>query len=128
MTDQAAGAVPHLAAAVLHAVVPRLAAEAASGAALRLFEAAVAAAVVVAEAGAARALRPAALAAAGVLGLAGFVALWAAAGAVVLARAAVPGQGAAAVREVSGALRPSEEAVPAAWAALQPARPVRQPR
>jgi hypothetical protein len=117
-----------LAAAVLHAVVPRLAAEAASGAALRLFEAAVAAAVVVAEAGAARALRPAALVARGVLGLAGFVALWAAAGAAVLARAAVPGPGPAAVRVALGGRQPSEEAEPAAWAALQPARPVQAPR
>ena len=85
-------------------------------------------AAVVVAAEAARALRPAALVAAGVLGLAGFVALWAAAGAAVLARAAVPGQGPAAVREVLGGLQPSEEAVLAAWAALQPARPVRQPR
>jgi len=78
-------------------------------------------------AGAARALRPAALVARGVLGLAGFVALWAAAGAAVLARAAVPGPGPAAVREVSGARQPPAGAVVAAWAALQPARPVRQP-
>jgi hypothetical protein len=115
-----------LAAAVLCAAAPRLAAEAASGAALRLFEAAVAAVVVAAEA--ARALRPAALVAAGVLGLAGFVALWAAAGAAVPVRAAVPGPGPEAAREVLGGRQPSEEAEPAAWAALQPARPVRAPR
>ena len=83
--------------------------------------------VVVVAAAAARALRPAALVAAGVLGLAGFVALWVAAGAAVPARAAVPGQGPAVVREVLGVRQPSEEAEPAAWAALQPARPVRQP-
>jgi hypothetical protein len=84
---------------------------------------------VVAEEGAeaARALRPAALEAAGVLGLAGFVALWAAAGVAVLARAAVPGLGPAAVREVSGARQPPVVAVVAAWAAQQPARPVRRP-
>jgi hypothetical protein len=105
-----------------------LAVEAASGAAPRLFEAAVAA-VVVAAAEAARALRPAALVAAGVLGLAGFVALWAAAGAAVLARAAVPGPGPAAVREVLGAQQPPVAVAPAAvWAALQPAHPVQAPR
>jgi hypothetical protein len=119
--------VPHWAAAVPRAVAPRLAVEAASGAAPRLFEAAVAA-VVVAAAEAARALRPAALVAAGVSGLAGFVALWAAAGAAVLARAAVPGPGPAAVRVALGGRQPSEEAEPAAWAALQPARPVQAPR
>jgi hypothetical protein len=85
------------------------------------------AAVVVAAAEAARALRPAALVAAAVLGLAGFVALWAAAGAAVLARAAVPGPGPEAVREVLGARRPPAGAVVAAWAALQPARPVQPP-
>ena len=84
--------------------------------------------VVAAAAEAARALRPAALVARAVLGLAGFVALWAAAGAAVLARAAVPGPRPAAVREVSGARQPPAEAVVAAWAAQQPARPVRQPR
>jgi hypothetical protein len=116
-----------LAAAVPHAAAPRLAAEAESGAVPGPFGAA---AVVVAEVGAARALRPAALVARGVSGLAGFVALWAAAGAAVLARAAVPGPGPAAVREVSGARQPLAGAVVAlvaAWAALQPARPVRQP-
>ena len=81
--------------------------------------------VVVAEAGAARALRPAALVAEGVSGLAGFVALWAAAGAAVLARVAVPGPGPVAAREVLAERQPSEEAEPAAWAVLQPARPVR---
>jgi hypothetical protein len=86
------------------------------------------AAVVVAAAEATRALRPAALAAEAVLGLAGFVALWAAAGAAVLARAAVPGPGPAAVRVALGGRQPSEGAEPVAWAALQPARPVRQPR
>ncbi|MCA3341587.1 MAG: hypothetical protein ING24_03985 [Roseomonas sp.] len=82
---------------------------------------------VVAAAEAARALRPAAWEAAAVLGLAGFVALWAAAGVAVLARAAGPGLGPAAVREVSGARQPPAEAVVAAWAAQQPARPVRRP-
>ena len=57
--------------------------------------------------------------------MAGFVALWAAAGAAVLARAAVLVPGPAAVREVLAERQPSEEAEPAAWAALQPARPVR---
>jgi len=84
--------------------------------------------VVVAAAAAARAPRPAALAAPGVLGLVGFVVLWAAAAAAVPARAAVPGPGPVAAREVSGARQPSEEAEPAAWAALQPARPVQAPR
>jgi hypothetical protein len=79
--------------------------EAAWGAAPRLFEAAVAAVVAAAEE-AARALRPAALVAPGVLGLAGFVALWAAAGAAVPARAAVLVPGPAAVREVLGARQP----------------------
>jgi hypothetical protein len=79
---------------------------------------------VVAAAEAALALRPAALVARGVSGLAGFVALWAAAGAEVLVRAAVPGLGPAAVREVSEAQQPPVVAAPAAWAALQPARPV----
>ena len=86
------------------------------------------AAVVEAAAEAARALRPAVLAEAGVLGLAGFVALWAAAGAAVPARAAVPGPGPEAAWEVLGVRQPSEEAEPAAWAALQPARPVQAPR
>ena len=76
-------------------------------------------------AGAARALRPAALAAPGVLGLVEFVALWAAAAAAVPARAAVPGPGPVAAREVLAERQPSEEAEPAAWAVLQPARPVR---
>ena len=102
-------------------------AEAASGAAPRLFEAAVAA-VVVAAAEAARAPRPAALVAAEVSGLAGFVALWAAAGAAVPARAAVLVPGPEAAREVLGVRQPLEEAEPAAWAALQPARPVQAPR
>ena len=83
---------------------------------------------VVAAAEAARALRPAAWEAVAVLGLAGFVALWAAAGAAVLARAAVPGPGPAAVRVALGGRQPSEEVEPAAWAALQPARPVQAPR
>jgi hypothetical protein len=105
-----------------------LAVEAASGAAPRLFEAAVAAVAVAVAAEAAQALRPAVLAAAGVLGLAGFVALWAAAGAAVPARAAVLVPGPEAAREVLGVRQPSEEAEPAAWAALQPARPVQAPR
>jgi hypothetical protein len=104
-----------LAAAVPHAAAPRLAAEAESGAVPGPFGAA--AVVVVAEAGAARAPRPAALVARGVLGLAGFVALWAAAGAAVLARAAVPGLGPAAVREVSGARQPLAGALVALVAA-----------
>ena len=78
--------------------------------------------------GAARALRPAALVAAGVLGLAGFVALWAAAGAVVPVRAAVQGPGPEAAWEVLGVRQPSEEAEPAAWVVLQPAGPVQAPR
>ena len=86
------------------------------------------AAVVVAAAEAARAPRPAALVAAEVSGLAGFVALWAAAGAAVPARAAVLVPGPEAAREVLGVRQPSEEAEPAAWAALQPARPVQAPR
>jgi hypothetical protein len=94
------------------------------GAAPRLFEAAVAA-VVVAAAEAARAPRPAALVAAEVSGLAGFVALWAAAGAAVPARAAVLVPGPEAAQEVLAERQPSEEAESAAWAVLQPARPVR---
>jgi len=101
-----------------------LAVEAVSGAAPRLFEAAVAAVVAVV-AVAARVPRPMVLAAPGVLGLVGFVALWAAAAAAVPARAAVPGPGPVAALEVSGARQPSEEAEPAAWAVLQSARPVR---
>jgi len=67
------------------------------------------------------------LVAAGALGLARFVALWAAAGVAVPERAAVPGPGPVAAWEVLGARQPSEEAEPAAWAALQPARPVQAP-
>jgi len=85
----------------------------------------VAAVVAAAAAEAARALRPAALVAAGVSGLAGFVALWAAAGAAVPARAAVLVPGPEAAQEVLGVRQPSEEAEPAVWEALQPARPVR---
>ena len=84
--------------------------------------------MVVVAAAAARALRPAALVAAGVSGLAGFVALWAAAGVAVPARAAVPGPGPEAAWEVLGVRQPSEEAEPAAWAVLQPAGPVQAPR
>ena len=119
--------VPHWAAGVPRAAAARLVAEAASGAAPRLFEAAVAA-VVVAVAEAARALRPEALVARGVSGLAGFVALWAAAGAAVPVRAAVPGPGPEAAQEVSGARQPPVVVAPAAWAVLQPARPVQAPR
>ena len=84
-------------------------------------------AAAVAEVGAARALRPAALAAAGVLGLAGFVALWAAAGAAVPARAAVPMPGPVAAQVALGGRQPPVVAPAAAMVALQPARPVQAP-